>query len=97
MISPNRRKEAAEEFDRTLRDILRDSVRGEEPSPRVREALLRAAMEDRRRAVESSIDEYLAGGTRPAQSEIRREWGASGDPMTIGVLQAHLLRVRFVV
>jgi hypothetical protein len=97
MSSRDRQKEAAHEFDRTLRAVLRDSVRGEEPSPRVREALLRAAMDDRRRAVESSIDEYLAGGTRPAQSEIRRAWDASGDPMTIGVLQAHLLRVRFVV
>jgi hypothetical protein len=97
MISRDRRNKVTDEFDETLRAVLRDNVCREEPSARVREALLRAAMDDRRRAVESSIDEYLAGGTRPAQSEIRRAWDASGDPMTIGVLQAHLLRVRFVV
>jgi len=47
MISYNNPDKSAGKFDQVLRVALRQSVRGEEPSTRVRELLLRAAAAQR--------------------------------------------------
>ena len=102
MISRDRRNKVTDEFDETLRAVLRDNVCREEPSARVRQAVLRAAAAERRRSVDtswSSIDQRLVSVPPCAQSGMWRNWDAQsavGSSVMLGMLQAHLLRLRFV-
>ncbi|MGH2592091.1 MAG: hypothetical protein ACRDGG_01115 [Anaerolineae bacterium] len=67
MIVPENWTGATGKFDRVLRTALRQSVRGEEPSARVRESLLRAAAAQR----------WQAAHQRPSRSKWRsavRSW-----------------------
>jgi len=94
---------ATGKFDRALRTALRQSVRGEEPSARARESLLRAAAAQR----------WQAAHQRPSRLKWRsaiRSWvipsGLWRDlaPQALGsaqalmeILQAQLYRIHWVV
>ena len=102
MTSRSRLSLAGGEFDETLRAVLRESVLGEEPSARVRRALLRAAA-NRRQPVDtprSAMDQGLVRHPRYGRLSAWREWefqAAAHSLATQGMLQAHLLKLRLVM
>ena len=101
MSSPSRETAKDDKLDVFIAGALRDSVSGREPSPRVREALLRAARDGRRRAAEAAVEVYRASFTHAGRSGSALAWDEEQSPgdasVSIGMLQSHMLRVRFVV
>ncbi len=100
MISSERRHIAVEDFDQLVRAALRDSVRTEQPSARVRFALLRTAAASRSRiarlasvagrypaAVWSAVPQGYPFAV-PAHSESQAR---------IDLIHSQLLKLRFVV
>jgi hypothetical protein len=91
----------ASSLDATLCAAIRDSVRGETPSPGVREALLRAAAERQRR--HSTAGHALAAlSSKPSRAESAdawRDWSARSvtiSPATALLVHARILNLRMV-
>lgn len=85
----------ADELDEVLQDLLRDSVRGKAPSAEAREALLHAAAEERQR----TLDAFQATQADREAAELlnARRQSAIASSETLGMLQAYLQRMRFVM
>ncbi len=91
----------ADSLDATLSAAIRDSVRGETPSPGVRQALLRAAAE--RQRLHSTAGHALAPlpskQARTESAESWRDWSARSatiSPATALLLHARILNLRMV-
>ncbi len=91
MTSPDRDGSA---FDARVRRALRDSLKGQEPSPGARDALLRAAAADRSQPADatwSSIEQRTATHARPGDDPGR---AALLPPLTSWLLDSHLRKIR---
>ena len=84
-----------DELDEVLHGLLRDSVRGKLPAADVREALLRVAAAERQR----TLEDYQATQAERDAAELLRgqRLVSAASAETLGMLQAYLQRMRFVM
>jgi len=86
------------EFDQVVGALLRESVRGEEPSSKVRSALLRAAAAMRPRPVRAveAVFEQPRGSRQLAAWREQYAQATLEQRVMVDMLQAHLIGLRFV-
>jgi hypothetical protein len=96
MTSPDRDVAA---FDARLRRALRDSLKGQEPSPGARDTLLRAAAASRSRPTDaawSSIEQRIATRAHVGDERLTPGPGRAAllPPLTGWLLDSHLRKIR---
>ena len=85
-------------FDELLAAAMRDGYRNEEPSDRVRAAMLREAAAGQARAARLAKASASLKDDRPAPRAGRDAWSARADRRRgVEAMHAQLLRLRFVL
>jgi hypothetical protein len=89
------------DFDRLVQAALCGQVSRQQPSPRVRKALLRAVLKNHPRASLHALAEHwvscLLGVRQVKRAEWQRSRLAADRSKASGLLQAQMLRVRMVM